>query len=64
MKLIIRDKCPFCRHDIFKTLYKENYNSKILTDFLANYYSENILSKLLINEEYEIIEQGRRFSKN
>jgi len=56
MKLINRTECPFCKNNQFKSLYQKNYNSKILTDFLNNYYNNDKITEVLESEIYEICE--------
>jgi 2-polyprenyl-3-methyl-5-hydroxy-6-metoxy-1,4-benzoquinol methylase len=56
MKLIKRETCPFCQSNHFKSLYKLDYNSKIMTDFLINYYKNTDICEILKTEEYEITE--------
>ena len=56
MNLIERIKCPYCNNNQFKSLYKKEYDSKILTNFLTNYYNNNKIHHVLESKIYEISE--------
>ncbi len=56
MNLIKRLKCPFCNKQTFKSLFKRNYSSKELSDFIFKYYKSKELMKILQNEIYELCE--------
>ena len=56
MKLIKRDKCPFCENNQFKYLFKKDYDSKILKNFLTEYYNDDKICEILQNDQYEICE--------
>lgn len=56
MKLIKRKACPFCKKNHFRSLFKINYSSKNMTEFLINYYKNKNICEILKAEEYEISE--------
>ncbi len=56
MKLIERTKCPICFNQKFKSLYKISYNSENLLNFLDEYYKKTVLTDLLKDDYYELLE--------
>lgn len=56
MKLVERDKCPYCKNVNLKSLYKINYNANILRKFLIEYYNNKKIIDILKLNVYEIIE--------
>ncbi len=56
MKLIERNKCPYCESIKFNTLYKKNYNSIILKVFILEYYKDEKIIDILKSNIYEITE--------
>ena len=56
MKLLERFECPFCKKDKFKSIYKKNYSSKELSNFIQNYYKSEELNEILKHYYYDLSE--------
>jgi 2-polyprenyl-3-methyl-5-hydroxy-6-metoxy-1,4-benzoquinol methylase len=56
MKLIERQKCPYCEEIKFNSLFKKNYSSNILQEFLISYYKKIEILDILKLYVYEIVE--------
>ena len=56
MKLIERQKCPYCEEIKFNSLFKKNYSSDILQEFLLSYYKSIEILDILKLYVYEIVE--------
>lgn len=56
MKLLERFECPFCMKNKLKSLYKKNYSSTDLSNFIQNYYKSKELNETLKNYDYNLIE--------
>ncbi|CAN1593502.1 BioC, biotin biosynthesis protein BioC [Candidatus Pelagibacterales bacterium] len=56
MKLIERQRCPYCEGFNFSSLFKKNYSSNILQEFLLSYYKNKKILDILKFNLYEIVE--------
>lgn len=56
MELIERQRCPYCEGFNFSSLFKKNYSSNILQEFLLSYYKNRKLLDILKFNQYEIVE--------
>jgi hypothetical protein len=56
MKLIERLNCPYCEGINFNSLFKKNYNSNILQEFILSYYRNTKILDILKFNLYEIVE--------
>lgn len=56
MKLIERQKCPYCEEIKFNSLFKKNYSSDVLQEFLLSYYKSIEILDILKLYVYEIVE--------
>lgn len=56
MELIERQKCPYCEGFNFNSLFKKNYSSSNLQEFLLSYYKNREILDILKFNLYEIVE--------